>query len=78
MVDLSSLWDSFGNFITQILPKSPFKQFIVQFGDSEWIRYLNWFIPFKELAIIWGSFLGAIAVFYLAQIVLRWMKVIQG
>ena len=75
---MGELWQSFGNTIVNILPKSPFLQYIQPFAESQYIAWLNWFIPFGDIIVIFGSWLGCVAVFYLAQIVLRWVKVIQG
>ena len=75
---LADYWQSFGDKIVNVLPKSPFRQYIQAFQELPFLGWLNWFIPFKEITIIFGAWLGCVALFYLVQIVLRWLKVIQG
>ena len=75
---MGELWQAFGNTITNILPKSPFAPWISQAQQLPYMSYLNWFIPFGEIIQVFGAWLGCVAIFYLAQIVLRWVKVIQG
>ena len=75
---MSELWNSFGDVITNILPMSPFRGFIQSIGQLPYLGWLNWFIPIQDLITIFGAWLGAVAIFYLYQIVLRWVKVIQG
>lgn len=75
---MSELWEAFGDVITNILPRSPFRGFIDSIGQLPFLGWLNWFIPVQDLITIFAAWLGAVAVFYLYQIVLRWVKVIQG
>lgn len=75
---MQELWDAFGHVITNILPLSPFRGFIQSIGELPFLGWLNWFIPVQDLVTIFAAWLGAVAVFYLYQIVLRWVKVIQG
>lgn len=75
---MQELWDSFGHTITSILPQSPFTDFINSINNLPYLGWLNWFFPVGQLLQILGLWLGAVAVFYLYQIVLRWLKVIQG
>lgn len=75
---MAELWQSFGDSLLNILPRSPFRDFIASFETFPGLSWLNWLIPVGTLLEIFGAWLGAVAVFYLAQIVLRWLKVIQG
>ena len=75
---MAELWQSFGNSITSILPLSPFTDFINSIGNLPFLGWLNWFVPVQQILTIVGLWLGAVATFYLYQIVLRWIKVIQG
>ena len=74
---MQELWQAFGDKIVNVLPRSPFLQFIENV-EMPYLPYLNWLIPVREMVQVFGAWLGAIAVFYLVQIVLRWVKVIQG
>lgn len=75
---MAELWQSFGNNIVNILPRSPFAAWIDNAQSLPYMNYVNWVIPFGDMLQIFGVWLSAVAVFYLAQIVLRWVKVIQG
>ena len=75
---MNELWNSFGDVITNILPRSPFSGFIQSIGNLPFLGWLNWFVPVEQLVNIFGAWLAAVALFYLYQIVLRWVKVIQG
>lgn len=75
---MNELWEAFGDVITNILPRSPFRGFIDSIGQLPFLGWLNWFVPVQDLIEIFAAWLAAVAVFYLYQIVLRWVKVIQG
>lgn len=75
---MKELWDAFGHTLTSILPRSPFASFIQSMDDMPFLGWLNWVIPMREIVTIFGAWLGAVALFYLVQVILRWVKVIQG
>jgi hypothetical protein len=58
------------------LPNDPFTPYINSMAGAEWLGNLNWFIPFGTLVGIGGSWLVAVAVFYVYQVILRWVKAI--
>lgn len=64
------------NGVFGLLPDTPFKVNETS-ALFEYIGYLNWIIPFKELIIVTVSWLSAISVYYIYQIVLRWIKGIE-
>lgn len=61
--------------IINILPTSPF--LLVDNIELPYLSELNWVIPFNLFLSILGYWIGAIAVYYGVQIILRWVKVIQ-
>lgn len=66
--------------VIQKLPESPIVKGLDLAGDfpiEEWMPFVNWFIPFRTLLTILGFWLSAVALYYLVQIVLRWVKVIE-
>ena len=75
---LAEYFQQFGYKIVNFLPKSPFISYLNQWADSKYLKWLNWFIPWNTILSIFGAWLGCVATFYLVQIVLRWLKVIQG
>lgn len=74
---MQELWQAFGDKIINVLPRSPFVQFLENI-DMPFLPFLNWVLPVGDMVKVFGAWLGAISVFYLVQIVLRWVKVIQG
>ena len=75
---MQELWQAFGHTITNILPKSPFAGFIRALPEWPALGWLNWLLPVEDILKVFGAWLAALAAFYLVQIVLRWVKVIQG
>lgn len=75
---MQELWQAFGDKIQSILPASPFAPWIEQMETWPALAWLNWLIPVGDMVKVFGAWLGCVAIFYLAQVVLRWVKVIQG
>lgn len=73
---LNSLWGSFGEKIANVLPKSPFTPIIEWVQNLPYLSFVNWFVPIGDMLSMLGVWLSAIAVYYLAMVVLRWLKVI--
>lgn len=62
------------------LPDSPFK-ILDQLGPGskilEVLGMVNWFIPIYSFVGIFEGWLACIAVYYVYQIVLRWLRAIE-
>lgn len=65
------------NTVFSLLPDSPFLSIQLESIDSGLIRALNWIIPVQTILTIFGASLVAVGVYYLYQIILRWIKAIQ-
>ena len=65
------------NTLLSFLPESPFQTFLKTVGEIPALGYLNYFVPVAEMVVIAEAWLAAIAVFYLYQLVLRWVKMIE-
>ena len=66
--------------LIQKLPESPIVQGLEMAGPfpvAEWMPFINWFVPFRTLFAILGFWVTGVSVYYLVQIVLRWVKVIE-
>lgn len=66
--------------VIEKLPESPIVAGLREIGGNpvqQWMGYVNWFVPFREILTILGIWLSAVAIYYLFQIVLRWIKVIE-
>jgi len=64
------------SFVLGILPDSPF-QAISNSPISEFLSTLNFFVPVSEILSIGQAWLVCVGLFYLYQIVLRWVKAIN-
>lgn len=76
---LSASLVSFAISVLELLPTSPFV-YLDELGQQdfyEWLQMLNWFIPINTFAVILESWLVAVGIYYIYQIVLRWIKVIE-
>ena len=65
--------------IVELFPASPFTV-LDELGNSEvyeWLRMVNWFLPIGTFVSILEAWLTCVAVYYVYQIVLRWIKVIE-
>jgi len=58
-----------------LLPPSPFK--VLDGIDIPYLDTLNWVIPIDFMFMVLGYWVGAIAIYYIAQVVLRWLKVVS-
>lgn len=65
--------------VINLLPESPFVILdeLSRSEFNEWLRILNWFIPVNTFVSILEGWLVAVAIYYVYQIVLRWVKVIE-
>lgn len=59
------------------LPDSPFTGFINALDKIPYIKNINYYLPFYECLSILQAWCIAIAVFYVYQIILRWVKAIS-
>lgn len=65
--------------VINLLPESPFVILdeLSQSEFYEWLRILNWFIPVNTFVSILEGWLVVVSIYYVYQIVLRWVKVIE-
>lgn len=61
-----------------LLPDSPFQKFIIH-NDiiRPYLGYVNYFVPVAEMLVLFEGWCLAIGIYYIIQIVLRWMKAIE-
>ena len=63
--------------VLELLPDSPFREFIDSLGAVPYLGWLNWFIPisdFLRLLAVWGV---AVSLFYMYSVVLRFINAIE-
>lgn len=74
--DLNALFNGFLQRILELLPLSPFKQYISQVADIPYLGILNWFLPVSEILGVMATWLVSVGLFYLYSVVMRWVKLI--
>lgn len=75
-MEFETLFESFAQKLLSVLPLSPFTEFIDNFSSLPYLGWLNWFFPVGECLIVMLAWLGAVGLFYLYSIVMRWLKMI--
>ena len=70
---------SFGQSVLDLLPQSPLL-FLEAMSNTEvydWLKMLNWFIPINSFISVLEVWLTGVLLYYIYQVVLRWIKVIE-
>lgn len=75
-MEFQTVFDTFAQKLLELLPLSPFQQFIDQFRDLPYLGWLNWFFPVGPCLTVMLAWLGAVGLFYLYSILMRWLKLI--
>lgn len=77
---LSDVLVAFALNVINLLPESPFVMLDDMLLNEYWgdlLGFVNWFIPFGTFISITETWLTGVAVYYVYQIALRWVKVIE-
>lgn len=77
MTEMKAILDTFLSYILDLLPTSPIAGRIDEWSNLPYMGWLNWFFPVGEILDIMGLWLGAIALYYMYSIIMRWLKVIR-
>ncbi len=67
-------------FILSLLPDSPFVILDKLDGSgaiTKILSYVNWFIPIYTFVGILEGWLACIAIYYVYQVILRWLRAIE-
>ena len=75
-MDIGQAFSGLVGDLIEVLPTSPFREFIEDFEELPYLGYLNWFFPVRGCLIVMAAWLGAVTLFYLYSIVMRWVKMI--
>ena len=74
MDSLASLWAAFIDVVMQVLPLSPFRQYIDYLAQFPYLGWINWFIPMNSIVSITATWLVAVSTHYTYLFILRWLK----
>lgn len=65
-------------FLLSVFPDSPFQKYIIQNNYIlPYLKMINYFVPVAEILVTFEALLVAVGVYYIYQIVARWLKVIS-
>lgn len=71
-----NLISNFGTVLMEVLPRSPFADWIESFEVEQFAGILNWFVPVGQMASVFALWLVAVGLFYMYSILMRWIKMI--
>lgn len=66
-----------GSSVFNLLPSSPFLDLDLRLIPDNLLNNLSWIIPFNTIITILNSSLLVVGLYYLYQIILRWVKAIE-
>lgn len=69
-------WTDFGGTILSMLPQSPTVDSAALEALATYAGYINYWIPVGPFLTFFSALVASIGVYYLAMILLRWLKVI--
>ena len=75
-MEFEAVFQKFSEALMQVLPLSPFQQYIDQFRSLPYLAWLNWFFPVGACLTVMAAWLVAVDLFYLYSILMRWLKII--
>ena len=75
-MEFEALFNNLADKILDVLPLSPFQDFIAEFQSLPYLGWLNWLFPVGDCLVVMTAWLGAVGLFYLYSIVMRWVKMI--
>lgn len=75
-MDFETVFEAFSEKLLDLLPLSPFQEFISRFSSLPYLGWLNWFFPVGDCLVVILAWLGAVGLFYLYSILMRWLKMI--
>lgn len=74
---ISDAVNKFYNYLKTVLPLSPFSGVNLDLSNNTGLRWLNWFFPVGDILNVFLIYLGAVALYYIYGLVLRWIKAVE-
>lgn len=75
-MDFGQMWQSFAGRILELLPQSPTVDSEALAVLARYAGYINYFFPVGKFLAFVSAVLTAVAIYYLAMVILRFIKVI--
>lgn len=77
MENFLNMMSNWAQDLVNLLPMSPFRQYIDAFSGLPYLGYINWLIPVGAFIKIGSSWLAVITVYYIYSAILRWVGAID-
>lgn len=74
---ISDVVNKFYDYLKTVLPLSPFSGVTLNLSNNTGLRWLNWFFPIGDILNVFLIYLGAVALYYIYGLVLRWIKAVE-
>lgn len=75
-MEFEKVFQAFAQKVLDLLPLSPFQEFISDFSSLPYLGWLNWFFPVGDCLVVMAAWLVAVGLFYMYSILMRWLKII--
>lgn len=75
-MDFSDAWNAFAGKLAELLPQSPTLDSESLEEVARFAGYINFIFPVGKFLLFVAGMLAAIAVYYLAMVILRWIRLI--
>ncbi|MBQ6420469.1 MAG: hypothetical protein IJK02_05280 [Clostridia bacterium] len=75
-MDFSNAWNAFAGKLAELLPQSPTLDSDALAEVARFAGYINFIFPVGKFLLFVAATLAAIAIYYLAMVILRWIKLI--
>ena len=74
---LSDKFSDIYNSMIDLLPKSPIVWLASNSKVQVYLAYVNWFVPIYLWISILETWIVAVAIYYVVQVILRWLKIVE-
>lgn len=75
--NINDVFQQVFEWVLALLPTSPFVNLSLPAPIQDMLGYVNYYVPFSQMLIIAGSWIGCIAVYYVYQLILRKISAIS-
>ena len=77
--DLCSLVSSILDWLIGLLPDSTLNALSeLPAGVAQYLGWVNWFLPVTEIAIMLAGWVGALLLYYVVVLIMKFFKVVGG
>lgn len=74
---INDVFNEIFQIVIMLLPTSPFQNISINPIFTDFLGYMNYYIPMKSLLVIMGEWLACIVIYYTYQLILRHIKAVS-